>query len=185
MSTSTEVPHDSDPPARGRSLVCVSVEVVAALAAAILALVGLVGIVFPVLPGSILVGAGALAWAIWGASSWGWVAFGLAAFLLVVGVTSSLLLTGRSLQQRQVPKWPVTVGIVLGIVGMFVLPGFGLPIGFVLGLLLAEWYRMRDFRKAAVTSLETIKALGLGILVEFGCAMLATSILAVSIATAW
>ena len=162
-----------------------TVEIVAAVAAVILALVGLVGIVFPVLPGSILVGAGALAWALWGASSWGWVAFGVAAFLLVVGAASSLLLTGRSLQKRQVPKWPVTVGIVLGIVGMFLLPGFGLPIGFALGLLLAEWYRMRDFRQAVATSWETIKALGLGILVEFGCAMVATSVLAVSIVTAW
>ncbi len=157
----------------------------AALAAAILVLVGLLGIVFPALPGSILVGAGALAWAIWGASSWGWVAFGVAAFLLVVGVTSSLLLTGRSLQQRQVPKWPVTVGIILGVVGMFVLPGLGLPIGFVVGLLLAEWYRIRDFRQATVTSWETIKALGLGILAEVGCAMAATSVHAVSVATAW
>lgn len=162
-----------------------TVEFVAAVAAVVLALVGLVGIVFPVLPGSILVGAGALAWAIWGASSWGWAAFGVAAFLLVVGTASSWLLTGRSLQQRQVPKWPVTVGIVLGIVGMIWLPGFGLPIGFVIGLLLAEWYRMRDFRQAVVTSWETIKALGLGILVEFGCAMIATSVLAVSVVTAW
>lgn len=162
-----------------------SIEVVAAVAAVILALVGLVGIVFPVLPGSILVGAGALVWAIWGASSWGWVAFGAAAFLLIVGAGSSWLLTGRSLQQRQVPKWPLLVGIVLGIVGMIWLPGFGLPIGFALGLLLAEWYRMRDFRQVAVTSWETLKALGLGILVEFGCAMFATAVLAVSVATAW
>lgn len=162
-----------------------TVEVLSALAAAILALAGLVGIVFPVLPGSILVGAGALVWAIWGASGWGWVAFGVAAFLLVVGAASSLLLTGRSLQKRQVPKWPITVGIVLGIVGMFLLPGFGLLIGFVLGLLLAELYRMRDLRQAAVTSWETIKALGLGIVVELGCAMAATSVLAVSVATAW
>lgn len=162
-----------------------TVEALAALAAIILALVGLVGIVFPILPGSILVGAGALVWAIWGASGWGWVAFGVAALVLVVGAAGSLLLTGRSLQRRQVPKWPVTVGIVLGIAGMFLLPGVGLPVGFALGLLLAEWYRMRSFRRAAVTSWETVKALGLGIVIELGCAMVATSTLAVSVATAW
>ncbi len=162
-----------------------SIDVVTAVAAAILALVGLVGIVFPVLPGSILVGVGALVWALWGGSSWGWIAFGVAAILLVVGGASSLLLTGRSLKKRQIPKWPVTVGIIVGVVGMFLLPGFGLPIGFALGLLLAEWYRMRSFRQAALTSWQTIKALGLGILVEFGCAMAATSVLAVSIVTAW
>ena len=67
--------------------------------------------------------------------------------------------------------------------GVFVLPGFGLPIGFAVGLLLAEWWRLRDLRQAASTSWATIKALGVGILVELGCAMLATSILAVSILT--
>ncbi|WP_353082730.1 DUF456 domain-containing protein [Tessaracoccus lapidicaptus] len=162
-----------------------TVEVVAAIAAVVLALVGLVGIVFPVLPGSILVGGGALVWAIWGASSWGWVAFGVAVVLLLIGGLSSWLLTGRSLQQRQVPKWPITVGLLLGVVGMFLLPGLGLPIGFVVGLLVAEWYRVRDLRQAAVTSWETVKALGLGILIELGCAMLATAVLAVSVATGW
>ena len=93
-----------------------SVEVVVAIAAVVLALVGLVGIVFPVLPGSILVGAGALVWAIWGASGWGWVAFGVALVLLLIGGISSWLLTGKSLQQRQVPKWPITVGLLLGVV---------------------------------------------------------------------
>ena len=110
---------------------------------------------------------------------------GVALVLLLIGGISSWLLTGKSLQQRQVPKWPITVGLLLGIVGMFVLPGFGLPIGFVLGLLLAEWYRMRDFRQAAATSWETVKALGVGILIELGCAMVAVAVLAVSVATAW
>ena len=44
---------------------------------------------------------------------------------------------------------------------------------------------MRNFRQAAVTSWETVKALGLGILIELGCAMLATAVVAVSVATAW
>ncbi|WGT46975.1 DUF456 domain-containing protein [Tessaracoccus lacteus] len=158
-------------------------EFLVAIAAILLALAGLVGIVFPVLPGSLLVGAGALVWAVWGASGWGWIAFAFAVTLLAVGAGSSWLLTGRSLREREVPGWPVTVGIVVGIVGVFVLPGFGLPIGFAVGLLLAEWWRLRGLRQAASTSWATIKALGVGILVELGCAMLATSVLAVSIIT--
>lgn len=160
-------------------------EIIAAIAAGALALVGLVGIVLPILPGSITIGIGALVWAIWGGSSWGWVGFGVAAVLLIVGALSSWLLTGRSLQRNEVPKWPVVVGIALGVVGLFVLPGLGLPIGFVLGLFLAEWYRLRDLRKAVTTSWATVKALGLGILVELSCAMAAVAVLAISIATAW
>lgn len=162
-----------------------SIEVIAAVVAVSLALLGLVGVVFPVLPGSITVGVGALVWALWGGSLWGWIAFGVAAVLLVAGALSSWLLTGRSLQQRQVPKWPIAVGLLLGIVGMVVLPGFGLPIGFVIGLLLAEWYRVRSLRGAVTTSWATIKALGLGIIVELLCAMTATVVLAASVATAW
>ena len=162
-----------------------NIEVIAAVAAVALALVGLVGVVFPVLPGSITVAVGALVWALWGGSTWGWIAFGIAAALLLAGALSSWLLTGRSLQQREVPKWPIAVGLLLGVVGMFVLPGFGLPIGFVIGLLVAEWYRVRNLRNAVVTSWATITALGLGIIVELLCAMAATALIAVSVATAW
>lgn len=151
-----------------------------------MALVGLAGIVLPVIPaGSLLVGAGALTWAIWGDSPWGWIAFGIAVVLLVVGSLSSLLLTGRSLQRREIPKWPILVGVLFGLVGLFILPGFGLPIGFAVGLLLAEWMRVRNLRTALSTSWHTLKALGLGILIEFTCAMLATAAVALSIATAW
>lgn len=160
-------------------------ELIAALVAVALALVGLAGIVLPVLPGSLAVGIGVLVWAIWGGSPWGWVAFGLGALLLALGALSSWLLTGRSLQTRKVPKWPVVVGLAAGVVGLFVLPGLGLPIGFVLGLLVAEWYRLRDLRAAVDTSWATVKALGLGILVELSCAMLAVILLAASILTAW
>lgn len=159
---------------------------IAALAAAVMTLIGLAGLVLPVIPaGSLVVGAGALVWAIWGHSPWGWVAFGIAAVLLLVGSLSSLLLTSRSLQRNKIPKWPIAVGILVGLIGVFVLPGFGLPIGFAFGLLVAEWYRVRSLRTALATSWQTLKALGLGILIEFTCAMFATAALALSIVTAW
>lgn len=164
----------------------VTTEMIAALAAGLLALIGLAGIVLPVIPaGSLLVGTGALAWAIWGNSPWGWVAFGVAAVLLIIGALTSLVLTGRSLQRHEIPKWPIVVGVAFGLVGLFVLPGFGLPIGFAAGLLLAEWFRVRNLRSAVTTSWHTLKALGLGILIEFTCAMIATAVLAFSIATSW
>ena len=158
---------------------------IAAIAAILLALIGLMGIIIPVLPGSITVAVAALIWAIWGASDWGWLAFVVCGILIAIGVASSWFLTGKSLQRNEVPKWPILVGIAAGIAGMFVLPGFGLPLGFALGLLLAEWYRLRDLPVAFTVSLQTIKALGLGIIIELVCAITALSILAVSITTAW
>lgn len=78
----------------------------------------------------------------------GWLAFGVAAVLLAIGALSSLVLTGRSLQRHEIPKWPIVVGVAFGLVGLFVLPGFGLPIGFTAGLLLAEWIRVRNLGTA-------------------------------------
>lgn len=157
-------------------------ELVAVLAV-VLAVVGVVGIVMPVWPGSLTVGAALLVWAIWGGSPWGWVAFGLGAVLLVAGATASWVLTGRSLKQRQIPQWPVVVGLVAGVAGMFVLPALGFVIGFVVGVLVSEFARVRDVALAWGTSWAMIKAVGLGMLVELGCAVTACGVLATSVFT--
>ncbi|MEL4356571.1 MULTISPECIES: DUF456 domain-containing protein [unclassified Luteococcus] len=152
-----------------------------AVAVALLALIGLCGIIVPALPGSLTVGLGALVWAIWGNSSWGWIAFGIAAVLLVIGMASSALLTKRDLDRREIPQWPVFVGLACGLVGAFVLPALGLPIGFVVGLLCAELVRVRDVGQALSTSITAIKAIGTGMLVELSCAMTATAVLGASV----
>ncbi|MGO4958481.1 DUF456 domain-containing protein [Luteococcus sp. Sow4_B9] len=155
-----------------------------AVLVALLALVGLCGIVIPVLPGSITIGIAALVWAIGGTSAWGWTAFGVAAALLAIGMTASMLLTKRNLDSREIPTWPVVVGLVCGLVGAFVLPALGLPIGFVIGLFCAELYRMRDASQAVSTSIATVKAIGLGMVIELACAMTATAVLGTSVITA-
>ncbi len=43
---------------------------------------------------------------------------------------------------------------------------------------------MRDVRQAAATGWETVRALGAGIVIELGCALVATSVLVASIVTA-
>jgi uncharacterized protein len=60
-------------------------------------------------------------------------------------------------------------------VGVFVIPFFGLFLGFAGGLFVSEYVRRRDFRRALNSSLETLKAMGLGMLVEFGMVSLASS----------
>lgn len=155
-----------------------------AVITAVLALVGLCGIVVPVLPGSICVAAAALVWAIWGTSSWGWVAFGIAAVLVAIGMTASLLLTKRDLGRREIPQWPVMVGLACGIVGAFLLPALGLPIGFVVGLFLAELVRQKDAKLAWQTSVAAVRTIGIGMAVELVCAMVAVAVLSTSVLTA-
>lgn len=163
--------------------VTVEPDVLAAIAAVVLSVVGLCGVVMPVLPGSILIGLGFLIWAIVSGTVGGWIFFGVAAVLLLIGNVSGMVLTGRGLKQREIPTRSVTIAVVTGVVGMFVLPAFGLLIGFVVGLVGAEYYRVRDWREALDSSLAALKALGIGLIIELGCALLAVFLLAAAIAS--
>lgn len=157
-----------------------TVQIVVTVLAGLAYVVGLAGIIVPVLPGTILIVIATLVWAIvlggWAA----WVAFGVILLLGIAGMTTSYVLTGRKLQQHEVPTWPLLVGLAAGIVGIFVIPFLGLPIGFVAGLWIAEAIRLKDPRDGLGSAWVAVKALGVGIIIEFSLAMLATITFAVA-----
>ncbi len=139
-------------------------------------LVGVAGTIIPVLPGSIVIGLSLLAWALWGgAGTTGWVVFGVGLVFVLAGMASSAVLTGRKLKQHNIPSRSVLAGLVLGVVGMLIIPVLGLVIGFASGLLASELHRTRTFRGAVASSWAALKATGLGMIVEFGLACLAAS----------
>lgn len=157
---------------------------VIAVVAVLLTIVGVTGIVVPVVPGSLSVIAGLLAWAIWGgAGTLGWVVFGIGTALVLAGMSAQYLITGRGLKRRNIPSRSVVIGLVSGVVGLFVLPFFGLPIGFAAGLLLSEWWRVRDWKAALSSSWAALKSVGLGLLVELACALAAATTLLVGVLT--
>jgi uncharacterized protein YqgC (DUF456 family) len=139
-------------------------------------LVGVAGIIIPVLPGSILIGLGLLAWALWGgAGATGWVVFGIGLVFLLAGMAAGAVMTGRKLKQHSIPSRSVAAGLVLGVAGMFIIPVVGLFVGFAAGLLLSELQRTRAFSTAVASSWAALKATGLGMIAEFGLACLAAS----------
>ena len=139
-------------------------------------LVGVAGTIIPVLPGSFLIGLSLLAWALWGgAGITGWVVFGIGIVFVLAGMAASAVLTGRKLKQHSIPGRSVVAGVVLGVVGMFIIPVVGLFVGFAAGLLLSELHRTRVFSSAVASSWAALKATGLGMLAEFGLACLAAS----------
>lgn len=156
-----------------------------ALLCIVLAVVGCCGVVVPVLPGSVTVMAALLVWAWWGPSTWGWVAFGVGAVLLIVGFASQYVVTGARLKQRQIPQRSVVIGLLCGVVGMFVIPYLGLPLGFTAGLWLAEYARVKDPGEATASSWVALKSVGIGMAVELLCALTASGILLASILTSW
>lgn len=153
----------------------------AAFLAIVIAAVGVVGIVVPVLPGSLAVATGLLLWALFGGSSTGWVVFGVGAALVMIGMAAQYLITGRTLKRREIPSRSVVIGLVVGLIGMIVVPFFGLPLGFAIGLLGSEYLRLRDLGEAASSSWAALKSVGLGMAVELACALVATTTLVTSV----
>ncbi|QCQ92462.1 DUF456 domain-containing protein [Rhodococcus sp. SGAir0479] len=139
-------------------------------------LVGLVGIVVPVLPGTLLILAALLVWAILDASPAGWVVFAVATLLLVAAGVVKYAWPGRRMRDAGVPGRSVVFGGLLGIVGFFVVPVVGLLLGFLLGTYLAEAARRRTHRDAWASTVHATKAVGLSILVELFGALLAVAL---------
>jgi uncharacterized protein YqgC (DUF456 family) len=135
-------------------------------------LVGLVGIVVPVLPGTVLILAAMLVWSIDQGDTTAWVVFAVATTLLVIGTVVKYAVPGRRLKATGVPQRSLLLGAVLGVVGFFVIPVVGLPIGFVAGVYLAEAGRVgRD--EAWPSTKHALKAVGLSVLIELTAGLLA------------
>ncbi|NLA55031.1 MAG: DUF456 domain-containing protein [Corynebacterium humireducens] len=151
-----------------------TLEAVTTGAAALLLIVGVMGTIFPILPGSLLTIGTLLVWAWVLGSTASWTAGLIGIALAVVGMSASAILTGRKMRREQIPRGPVIIGVVVGVVGMFIVPVVGLFLGFALGLLLAEYARRKDLASAWRSSVEAMKSMGFGMLIECACASLAT-----------
>jgi uncharacterized protein YqgC (DUF456 family) len=152
------------------------VDVLALLAVA----VGLAGILVPVLPGSVLILGSLLAWAILVGETAGWVVFAVAAAFLAFGTIVKYAVPGRRMKSAGVPTSTLVVGAVAGIVGFFVIPVIGLPVGFVGGIYAAELRRVGEV-DARRTTVAALKAVGLSILIELTAGLFAAAALVVGI----
>jgi hypothetical protein len=128
--------------------------------------VGLVGIVLPILPGLLLVLAAVLLWTFDAGTPTAWWMFGAAAAVTALGLLVKYLVPGRRLREAGVPWITLFAGGVLGIVGFFVIPVVGLPLGFVLGIYLAELLRLREQGLAWRSTKHALAAVGLSMLLE-------------------
>jgi uncharacterized protein YqgC (DUF456 family) len=135
--------------------------------------VGLVGILVPILPGSALVAGAILVWAWTTGGATSWTVFGVAAAFIVAGTVVKYVLPGRRLQVAGIPASTQWFGVLLGVVGFFVVPVVGLLLGFVLGIYLAELRRVGS-AQAWPSTVHSLKAVGLSIVIELVAAVLAT-----------
>ena len=150
-----------------------TVMIIATVLCALAICVGLMGIVIPVLPGSILIWIASLVWAIFANTAPTWIVFAVITLCIAAGMASSWVLTGRKLASMKIPKSTLLVSGVLALVGFFLIPVVGLLLGFVVGLFVMEYQRLKDTSAAWSSSWEILKTAALGIVVELSCASIA------------
>ena len=133
----------------------------------VLLLVAMLGVVVPLLPGTALAWAVIVVWALVERSTAGWLVLLVASGAAAVGFVVKYLVPSRRLNDRGVPNSTTLAGGVLGIVGFFVVPVVGAPLGFVLGVYLAEWARLRTHADSWRSTRTALGAVGLAMLIEF------------------
>ena len=137
--------------------------------------VGVIGTVLPVLPGGVLIAVAVLVWAIVVQTLTGWLVLAAVVLLITAGAVLKYLTAGKKMVSSGVPNMSLVAGGLLGIVGFFLIPVIGLLVGFIVGLGAAEYRRLGDWRAARSSSLTALGAVGIGILVELGAALLAAA----------
>lgn len=134
--------------------------------------VGLVGVVVPVLPGLLLVWAALAVWSFVEGGTVAWVLLGSATAVVALSQVVKYVVPGRRLQRAGIPTRTLVVGGMAGIVGFFVLPVIGLPVGFLAGVYGVERQRVTSHDAARRSTVQAIRAVGLSILIELSAALL-------------
>jgi uncharacterized protein YqgC (DUF456 family) len=134
---------------------------------------GIVGIVVPVLPGALLVWAAIAVWAIVAGGVTAWVVLGSATLLIGGAQVVKLVVPERRLRAAGVPRQSIIAGVVLAVVGFFLIPVVGLFLGFPLGVYLEERRRRGGHAAALDSTRDALRAMGLSILIELTAAVVA------------
>lgn len=134
--------------------------------------VGIVGTVVPVLPGLFFAWAATLVFGlIDGFGLVGWVAFAASTVLLIVGTYLGLRIPQRDAAAQGLSIWDQLFAAALAIIGAFLVPVVGIPLGFALGVFLAQFRRTPQLRPAWSATVRTLKSLGKATLVQAACGM--------------
>lgn len=115
----------------------------------VLVLIGLVGTVVPLIPGTILIFAGALLYGfLEGFESVGWPTLLVLGLLTLLATTADLWATSTGARLGGASGWSIVGGMIGGTVGLLVFTLPGALLGAVLGVLVVEIARARDWRQA-------------------------------------
>ncbi len=139
---------------------------------AIVMAVGLVGVIVPFLPGLPLIWGAALAYGLLeGFGATGWIAFVVITLVMAGGMIAKIVLPKRRATASGAPNSTLAIASITGIIGFFLIPVVGLPLGAVAGVLGAEYRRTGDLDAAWRSTKQVIVGFGLGALFEMGAGL--------------
>jgi uncharacterized protein YqgC (DUF456 family) len=144
---------------------------------------GIVGVVVPVLPGALLVWAAIAVWALAVGSATGWGVLAVATLAVGGAQVVKYLVPGRRLRGAGVPRRSILAGVVLAVVGFFLIPVVGFFIGFPLGVYLEERRRLLRPESAWDSTRAALRAMGLSIVIELAASVLAAGAWLVAVLT--
>jgi uncharacterized protein YqgC (DUF456 family) len=136
---------------------------------------GIVGVVVPVLPGALLAWVAIAVWALVVGGATAWAVLGVATLAIGGAQVVKVLVPGRRLRDAGVPRQSMVAGLVLAVVGFFVIPFVGFFIGCPLGVYLEERRRLGRHPAAWYSTREALRAMGLSILIELTAAVLSAA----------
>ena len=144
-------------------------------------LVGLIGIVVPILPGTIFIWLGVLAFAlVEGFQAIDWVTFIVLTLIALVTGTADIWLALLGAKTGGASFWALAYGMIGGIVGFFLFGAllpivgnlFGGIIGYALGILIGQYQKHRDWNLALKASFGGIVGWGIATIVQFAGGLL-------------
>lgn len=142
--------------------------------------IGLVGVLVPVVPGLLVIAVTTVAWAWWDGGS-AWVIASVMLVVLAAGTAAKYVLPSRSLRQAGAPRSTLVLAAVLAVIGFFVVPVIGFLLGGILGVWVGELRRLHDSGAAWTSTWVTLKAIGVGVLLEITAGVVAIAIWVVSV----
>lgn len=153
------------------------------LAVGLIIVVSLFGIVVPFLPGLVMEVIAILLWAIVKGDETAWAVAIVALVLAGIGTFVKYSIPKRKLNEGGIPNRTLLIATAVAIVGLFVIPVVGAPIGFVLAIYISErlrvgpeqaWPATKTSLGAVATSIGIELATGLIIAaIWFGTVLLA------------
>ncbi len=146
------------------------------IALGLVMLVGVFGAATQLFPGNLLI---LLAFGVWAyelGTTTGWVLFGIAAAITAASYVLKYVIPAKRMKGEGVPFRTMLVGFVVGVIGFFVLPVIGLPIGFVLGVYLMELWRAKEQDRAVYATKVAVKGVLISIAIELAAAALAVGL---------